>query len=64
MNFTSHIIVITRNYECYMLYEKGTKSNNRRLDLHIIELESYVGQVIKDMVVKGIKSTQNKVQVI
>ena len=47
MNFTSHIIVITRNYECYMLYEKGTKSNNRRLDLHIIELESYVGQVIK-----------------
>ena len=47
MKFTSHVIVITRNYECYMLYGKGTEPNKRRLDLHIIELESYVGQIIK-----------------
>ena len=26
---------------------KGTEQNKRRLDLHIIELESYVGQIIK-----------------
>ena len=43
MKFTSHIIVVTRNYDCYMLYGKGTEPNKRRLDLHIIELESYVG---------------------
>ena len=30
-----------------MLYGKGTEPNKRRLDLHIIELESYVGQIIK-----------------
>ena len=45
MKFTSHI-VITSNYECYMLYGKGTDPNKRRLDLHI-QLESYVGQIIK-----------------
>ena len=47
MTFNSHIIVITRNYGCYMLYGKGTEPNKRRLDLHIIELESYFGQIIK-----------------
>ena len=30
-----------------MLYGKGTEPNKRRLDLHIIELESYVGQINK-----------------
>ena len=30
-----------------MLYGKGAEPNKRRLDLHIIELESYVGQIIK-----------------
>ena len=35
MKFTSHIIVITRNYD-----QIGS-------DLHIIELESYVRQIIK-----------------
>ena len=29
-----------------MLYGKGTEPNKRRLDLHIIELKSYVGQII------------------
>ena len=47
MKFTSHIIVITTNYDCYILYGKCTEPNKRRLDLHIIELESYVGQIIK-----------------
>ena len=47
MEFTSYIILITRNYDCYMLYGKGTEPNQRRLDLHIIKLESYVGQIIK-----------------
>ena len=47
MRFTSHIIFITRNYDCYILYGKCTEPNNRRLDLHIIELESDVGQIIK-----------------
>ena len=47
MKFTSHIIVMSRNYDCYMLYGKDTEQNKRRLDLHIIELESYVGQIIK-----------------
>ena len=47
MKFTSHIIVITSNYDCYMLYGKGAEPNKRRLDLHIIELESYVSQIIK-----------------
>ena len=30
-----------------MLYGKVADPNKRRLDLHIIELESYVGQIIK-----------------
>ena len=30
-----------------MLHGKGTEQNKKRLDLHIIELESYVGQIIK-----------------
>ena len=30
-----------------MLYGEGTEPNKRRLDLHIIELGSYVGQSIK-----------------
>ena len=30
-----------------MLYGKGTEPNKRRLDPHIIELESYVGQIFK-----------------
>ena len=30
-----------------MLSGKGTEPNKRRLDLHIIKLESYVGHVIK-----------------
>ena len=30
-----------------MLCGKGTEPNKRRLDLHITELESYVGQIIK-----------------
>ena len=47
MKRTSHIIVITNNYDCYMLYEKDTKPDKRRFDLHIIELESYVGQIIE-----------------
>ena len=47
MKFTSPIIVITSNYACYILYGKCTEPNKRRLDLHIIELESYVGQIIK-----------------
>ena len=47
MKFTSHVFVITRNYDCYMLSGKGTEPNKRRLDLNIIELESYVNQIIK-----------------
>ena len=47
MKFTSHIIVITSNYDCYILYGKCTEPNKRRLDLHIIDLKSYVGQIIK-----------------
>ena len=47
MKFTSHVIVITSNYDCYILYRKCTEPNKRRLDLHIIQLESYVGQIIK-----------------
>ena len=38
------MIVITSNYDCHMFYRKGAK---RRLDLHMIELESYVGQINK-----------------
>ena len=65
MKFTSHIIVITRNYDCYMLYGKGAEPNKRRLDLHIIELESYMlVKLLKDVVMKGIKSTPNKIRVI
>ena len=30
-----------------MLHGKGTEQNKKRLDLYIIELESYVGQIIK-----------------
>ena len=30
-----------------MLYGNGTEPNKRRLDLYIIKLESYVGQIIK-----------------
>ena len=47
MKFTSPTIVITSNYDCYVLYRKCTKPNKRRLDLHIIESESYVGRIIK-----------------
>ena len=47
MKFTSHIIVLTTNYVCYMIYGKGREPNNRREDLHIIQLEAYVGQMIK-----------------
>ena len=46
MKFTSNIIFITSNYDRNILYGKGTKPNKRRLDLHIIELKSYVGQII------------------
>ena len=45
MKFTSHIIVITSNYDCYMLYGKSTEPNKSYL--HIIELDSYDGQIIK-----------------
>lgn len=34
-------IVVTSNYECYILYRKGIET---RLDLHVIE--SYDGQII------------------
>ena len=47
MKFTSHNIVITSNYDHYMLYWKGTKPNKRRLDLHIIELEPCIRQINK-----------------
>ena len=47
MKFTSHIIVITSNRDCCILYGKCTEPNKRRSDLHIIELKSYVGQIIK-----------------
>ena len=30
-----------------MLYGNGTEANKRRLDLHVIELDSYFGQIIK-----------------
>ena len=30
-----------------MLYGKGTEPNERRLDLHIIQLESYFSHIIK-----------------
>ena len=30
-----------------MLYRNGTEPKKRRLDLQIIELESYIGQIIK-----------------
>ena len=53
MRFTSHIIVITSNYDCYILYGKGPETNKRKLDLHVIELESYDGQILKDVVMKG-----------
>ena len=47
MKFTSYIILITSSYDCYISYGNGTELNKRRLDLHIIKLESYVGQIIK-----------------
>ena len=47
MRFASHITFITSNYDCYILYGKCTEPNKRWLDLHIIEFESYVGQIIK-----------------
>ena len=47
IKFTSYIILITSNYDCNMLPGKGTEPNKRRLDLHIIKLESYVSQIIK-----------------
>ena len=47
MKFTSPIIVITSNYDCFILYGKCTDPNKRRLHLHITELESYVAQIIK-----------------
>ena len=55
MKFTNHIIVITSNYDCYILYRKCTEPNKRRLDLHIIELESYIGQIMKGYDYKGDK---------
>ena len=47
MKFNSHIIIITSNLNCYILYGKVTEPNKRRLDLHIIQLESYIGQITK-----------------
>ena len=67
MKFTSHVIVITSKYDCNMLYGKGTEPNKRRLDLHIIKLESYVGQILKGYckrILKGIKTTSNKIRMI
>ena len=55
MKFTNHIIVITSNYDCYILYGKCTEPTKRRLDLHIIELESYIGQIMKGYDYKGDK---------
>ena len=55
MKFTNHIIVITSNYDCYILYRKCTEPNKRRLDLHILELESYIGQIMKGYDYKGDK---------
>ena len=55
MKFTNHIIVITSNCDCYILYRKCTEPNKRRLDLHIIELESYIGQIMKGYDYKGDK---------
>ena len=47
MEFTSLNIVMTSNYGSYILYGIGTEPNKRSLDLHMIELQSYVGQIIK-----------------
>ena len=47
IKFTSYIIVITRIFDCYVLYGKGAEPNKRGLDLHIIGMESYVGHIIK-----------------
>lgn len=41
---------------------KGTKK--RRLDLRVIQFEPYVDQILKDMVMKRIKSKSNKIRVI
>ena len=66
MKFSNPINFITSNYDRYILYEKYTEPNKRRLDLHVIELESYAGLVklLKDMVMKGINSTSNTIRVI
>ena len=65
MKFTNCIIFITCNYDCYVLYGKCTEPNKTRLDLHITELESYVGQINKGyIVIKGIKSTSKIIRVI
>ena len=37
-SLTSHTIVITSNYDCYMLYGKYAEPNKRRLDLHIVRV--------------------------
>ena len=47
MKFTSHIIFTTCNYDCYIIYGKCAEPNKRRLDLHITEWDSCVGQIIK-----------------
>ena len=47
MKFTSQIIALTDICGCYMFYGEGAEPNKKRLDLHIKELESYVGQIIK-----------------
>ena len=41
---------------------KGT--NKRRLDLRVIQFESSVDQILKDMVMKRIKGKSNKIRVI
>lgn len=50
MKVTSHFIGLTNNYDWYMFYGKGTESNKRRLDLQIIQSESYDDQIIKGYV--------------
>ena len=40
-------IVITSNHDCYIIKEKCTQPNKRRLDLQKIEFEPYVDQIFK-----------------
>ena len=47
MKFTNHIIVITSNYDCYMLYGKRYRAKKTEDWIYIIQLESYVDQIIK-----------------